>query len=81
MIKYFHELTKREFNKLLRKRMTWAECAESYPQPTWCAYPDAIAGVMGCWSLMNLMVTGEDYCGDCDCYKPSRLQEMEGKNE
>jgi hypothetical protein len=68
MIKYFHELTKAEFEEIVRERITWKECAERYPQPPWCGYPDAVSGIMGCWSLMNFWVTGEDYCKGCDCY-------------
>uniref|UniRef100_A0A6M3JIC9 Uncharacterized protein n=1 Tax=viral metagenome TaxID=1070528 RepID=A0A6M3JIC9_9ZZZZ len=68
MIKYFHELTKKEFNKLAKTKMTYAQLAEDYPQPTWCGYPKATQGIMGCWSLTGFMVTGEDFCKDCDCY-------------
>ena len=68
MIKYFHELTEEEFQELLKKKLTWGECAIEYPQPSWCGYPDAVAGMMGCWSLMSLVVENEDYCKSCDCY-------------
>lgn len=75
MIKYFHELTEGEFKAL--PDMTWAECAKDYPQPIWCSYPEAVQGVMGCWSLMCFMVTGRSYCKNCDCYikKSRRLNE------
>ena len=75
MIKYFRELTKEEFGEILKEKITWAECAERYPQPTWCHYPDAVQGIMGCRSLMDFLVTGEDFCKKCDEYistnKPS----------
>jgi hypothetical protein len=69
-VKYFHELTKKEFESIRKKnpRMTYGECAKLYPQPTWCNYPDATFGVMGCWSLIYFMVTGKDYCRDCECF-------------
>ena len=67
-IKPFHELTEAEFNEICEEKMTWAECAEKYPQPKWCSYPDAVCGVMGCWSLMSSKVTDESYCKTCDCY-------------
>ena len=70
MIKYFHELTKAEFKKLIKQEMTWGECAKDYPQPIWCSYPEAIVGVMGCWSLVGFMVTGEGYCKKCGCFIP-----------
>jgi hypothetical protein len=28
-----------------------------------------VCGVMGCWSLMFLHVTGEEFCKDCELYK------------
>lgn len=68
MIKYFHELTKEEFDELVKQRMIWAECAKKYPQPKWCNYPEAVCAILGCWSLTGFKVTGEDYCKDCDCY-------------
>ena len=46
--------------------------AAEHPQPTWCRYPDAVAGVMGCWSLMDHKVDSEDRCKGCDCYRAER---------
>ena len=67
-VKYFHKLTRKEFKKLCKEKLTWEDCAKRYPQPVWCHYPDALRGVMGCWSLVGFMVTDEDYCKNCDCY-------------
>ena len=67
MIKYFHRLTKKEFEALYRKKLTWGEIAKDYPQPKWCGYPGALDGIMGCWSLTAQMVTGKAYCKNCDC--------------
>jgi len=67
-VKPFHELNEDEFKEIIKEGMTWKECAEKYPQPDWCGYPDAVCGVMGCWSLMSFMVTGREYCKNCDCY-------------
>jgi len=70
MGKPFHELTEAEFKALvLLGTMTWAECAETHPQPSWCGYPGAVQGEMGCWSLMAFRVTGPEFCVGCDCYK------------
>jgi len=68
MGKYFHEITKREFNRAVKKGLTWAEMARLYPQPKWCGYPDAVQGLMGCWSLMDFMVKNEGFCKGCDCH-------------
>jgi len=65
-IKFFHQLTKEEFKAL--PEMTWAECANLYPQPKWCKYPEAVCGVMGCWGLMSFWASKE-YCKDCEYYE------------
>jgi hypothetical protein len=70
MIKYFHKLTKEEFDKLVGK-VTYQELSRDYPQPPWCDYPGATEGYMGCWSLMGHKVKDENYCVGvkCDLYK------------
>lgn len=76
MIKYFHKLTKDEFQSLVERKLTYEQIAKDYPQPIWCGYPDATCGVMGCWSLVSFMVTGKKYCKNCDLsknYQPSPL--------
>jgi len=67
--KPFHKLTKTEFEKICKENITWQEVAKRYPQPEWCCYTNAVQGVMGCWSLMSLLVTGRGYCKNCDCSK------------
>lgn len=67
--KYFHHLTKAEFEKL-PKDMKWSAVAEKYPQPKWCEHPDAVSA-LGCWSLLSFYVTGKKYCSGCECYKKS----------
>lgn len=68
-IKYFHELTEKEFKALVKKHphMTNQEFAKLYPQPPWCDYPDATYGMMGCWSLCSFMVKDKKYCKGCEC--------------
>ncbi len=77
MIKFFHQLSREDFNAL-RKEMTWAECAQEYSQPVWCDYPLAVRGLMGCCSLMGFEVTGRSFCRDCDYYKAKKAK-LEGK--
>ena len=69
MIKYFHELTKKEFKELVKKKYTWGRLEKDYPQPTWCNYPEATRGLMGCWSLVDFRIKKEKHCKNCDCYK------------
>lgn len=37
-------------------------------QPDWCDYPEADQPFFGCWSLLDGMVTDENYCKECECY-------------
>lgn len=37
--------------------------------PNWCSYPHPNNGLLGCWSLVYGLVTGKQYCSDCDHYK------------
>ena len=67
MIKYFHNLTQEEFGKLVKRGMTWQECAKLYPQPKWCEYPNAVCGMMGCWSLMSHIIKNYKSCENCEC--------------
>ena len=38
-------------------------------QPEWCCYPEADEPFWGCWSLLDGMVTSEEYCKKCEYYK------------
>ena len=68
MIKYFHKLTRDEFKELCKDKPTWAEVSRDYPQPEWCSYPDAVQGMLGCWSLIDFKVYGRNYCKHCEYY-------------
>jgi hypothetical protein len=68
-LKPFHEMSDSNWQELLESKATWNDIMKEYAQPEWCDYPDALKGMMGCWSLIRRMVTGEDYCKSCDCYK------------
>ena len=44
---------------------------EATPEaPDWCGYPEPTRPVVGCWSLLSGLVTGPEYCADCDARKP-----------
>lgn len=66
----FHEVTDSEWESMKAAGLTWGDMQERFAQPDWCAYPDALAGQMGCWSLVGRMVTGIDYCKDCELCQP-----------
>ena len=74
MIKYFHQLRAEEYSWLVKEKTIWGELQTSFPQPQWCNYPQAVYGLMGCWSLIYFMVTGESYCKNCDCYKKREME-------
>jgi len=67
----FHLLPAADFERLKKAGKTWGWVMRHYRQPTWCNYPNALEGPMGCWSLVGRLVTGEAYCSKgCDQYKP-----------
>ena len=67
---YFHEISATEFRFRELRGDSWEDVQRDYQQPGWCEYPGALDGMMGCWSLVGLKVTGEDYCKSCECYRP-----------
>jgi hypothetical protein len=70
--RYFHELEQKEVDALIADKKTIGYILETYKQPDWCKYPNALAGKMGCWSLINLTKDGlrtkisRDFCKGCD---------------
>ena len=68
--KFFHLMPGGEFKRLSAQGMTWRGLQDmGYVQPDWCTYPDALDGMMGCWSLINGKVKGETSCKGCECYR------------
>ena len=71
---YFHEISQEEVDKLIADKKTIGYIMETYKQPDWCKYPNALEGQMGCWSLMDLSKDGlrtkisKDFCKGCDEY-------------
>ncbi len=51
---FFHELSQSEIDVLIANKSTWPDIMDKYSQPSWCNYPEALSGVMGCWSLTDL---------------------------
>lgn len=68
-MKYFHELTDKEFQTLMKDGITWNHLPQIHPQPEWCQYSNALDGPMGCWSLTTRRVKNKDFCKRCDCYR------------
>lgn len=72
---YWHKEEQEEVDKLIESGITIAKLKEQYKQPDWCNYPDALDGVLGCWSLNNNTQNGlrtkicEDFCKTCPKWK------------
>jgi hypothetical protein len=71
---FWHELThkkKTAISRAIKKQdRTSEEFMSMFKQPTWCEYPDALAGMMGCWSLVSKsksITIDEEYCKTCEC--------------
>lgn len=66
---YWHELTKEQREIICAsKEVTVGQVIESYKQPDWCCYFEALEGVMGCWSLMFGYINKEADCVNCELY-------------
>jgi hypothetical protein len=65
----FLSITDAEWKTLCDANTTWQWIMENFDQPEWCNYPDALSGMMGCWSLVGRYVTGKKYCKNCECNK------------
>lgn len=70
MAKYFHELTPEERQQMYDEKMTVKELLDNYLQPKWCTHTEALGGILGCWSLLQVNpVVSEDFCKKCECFK------------
>jgi hypothetical protein len=64
-MKPFHETTPEE-----RQGLTVGQAMERFTQPAWCGYFEALAGVLGCWSLLGHPADiNFDYCKNCEFHK------------
>jgi hypothetical protein len=68
--KYWHKLTDKEMQALKELKPSNKWFFKNIKQPDWCAYPEALAGLMGCWSLnFRDRKRTRKMCRECDCYK------------
>lgn len=73
--KYWHELSQEEVDKISMGGMTIGEVLKNYKQPDWCTYPDALSGMMGCWSLMDddiRLKISKKFCKKCELFKSEK---------
>ena len=64
---FFHRMTDQRFNAMRDNGATWGDIQRIYQQPEWCNYPDALAGAMGCWSLIGRIIHRKQNCAGCEC--------------
>lgn len=63
---FFHQLSTSDILEYSEKGYTWNEIANKHPKPQWCGMFDAVAGAMGCWSLMSYKIENHTSCSGCD---------------
>ena len=91
---YFHEIPNNVLKfldkagaKILLLEDGTAEIKFVVKQPEWCSYPGALQHVLGCWSLTGKLVTGPDFCKNCECFNSTkvdivdRVKEVMGIND
>ena len=86
---YFHELSQKEIDKLIEKKVNVQYILDNYKQPKWCIYENALEAQFGCWTLMDLTPNGgrtkisEGFCKTCDCFKKEFhcQSEIEGESK
>jgi len=70
--KYWHELTKEQVSDFIQDAKNLCSITDIYKQPDWCNYPDALEGILGCWSLLSHtkdIEINEEYCSKCYFFK------------
>ena len=68
---FWHRLPDWKIRKMIEKGTSIGFVLANYRQPTWCGYPDALAGTIGCWSLTDNFglrkKISKQFCSGCDC--------------
>jgi hypothetical protein len=71
-MKYFHEITDKEYKEMLKKRHDYKWLQKNYNRPKWCIMHAALISD-GCWALLNRDIKEVKDCEGCDylkVYKP-----------
>ena len=68
---YWHKIPIEDQQTIIKYgNMTYGEFLAKFRQPKWCGYHNALAGKMGCWSLIRPgWVFNQNYCRNCECNK------------
>lgn len=72
---FWHELSQDVIDEIVASEdMRVGDVLETFKQPTWCMYKDALGFACGCWSLCDNRVGGSrakisiDFCSSCHCF-------------
>ena len=52
------------FQYAVLRRWSWKRLYKYYKQPSWCNYPEALHGKMGCWTLVGIGAETRGRCND-----------------
>lgn len=63
---YFHEMSRQEIYALRRGTKLDREFVDTFKQPEWCNYPDALDSILGCWRLNSFGVRCKSSCENCE---------------
>jgi len=80
MKKYFHEISQKEIEKLIKEKKTVRYVIDNYKQPDWCGYHEALHPTFGCWSLCDTSPKGSrtmisfNGCSTCPEFKIKRYE-------
>ena len=76
---FWHRVSKIEQTRILGSRMRLGTFMRRFRQPRWCRYPEALAAMMGCWSLMIPGKIGSvQDCLNCSMCADARARQRRG---
>lgn len=71
MKKYWHRIPDKELQKRISRKWSCDRIMRRYSQPEWCNYPEALSGLMGCWSLIDVKrrkKINREFCRNCEYF-------------
>jgi hypothetical protein len=68
-MKYFHELTDKEYLSLRRDGDVFMDALTKFSEPPWCKNKNALNFKDGCYSLLNHSISKKVDCNHCSDIK------------
>jgi hypothetical protein len=75
MKKYWHKISQKEINRLIKRNKNYKHVLNNYLPPDWCGFPGALNYPWGCWALCDLEENGtrtkisKKWCATCQYVK------------